>query len=119
MRAVLVLWELSSGSNVTIAELRDYLRNESIARFRQLQGLRQKTWVSNEAMRTWGAMYLFETREQADALVEHVAEGRAAELIGLQPRVQEFDVEAVVEGRHAGTELLAAGLAWQKPGSDP
>ncbi len=112
MRALIVLWDLSAGSKATFAELRRYLREESIPRFRQLEGLRQKTWISNPATGLWGAMYLFDTREQADELVAHISGGRVVELTGLQPAVQEFDVEAVVEGRHAGTDLLGAGLAW-------
>ena len=114
MRAVIVLWDLSTGSKVTFAELRRYLREESIPRFRQVEGLRQKTWISDPATGGWGAMYLFETREQADDLVAHIGGGKVVELTGLQPTVREFDVEAVVEGRHAGTDLLGSGLAWDE-----
>jgi len=115
MRAVIVLWDLSSGSKVTFAELRRYLREESIPRFRQLEGLRQKTWSSDPGTGAWGAMYLFETREQADNLVAHIGSGKVVELTGVAPTVREFDVEAVVEGRHAGTDLLGAGLVWSQP----
>ena len=112
MRAVVVLWDLSSGSKVTFEELRQYLREVSIPHFRELPGLRQKTWISNPETGGWGAMYLFETREQADDLVAHISGGRVVELTGLQPTVQAFDVEAVVEGRHAGADLLKAGLVY-------
>jgi len=114
MRAVIVLWDLSSGSKVTFEELRRYLREESMPRFRQVEGLRQKTWISNPATGSWGAMYLFETKEQADDLVAHIGGGQVVKLTGLQPRVQQFDVEAVIEGHHTGTDLLRAGLAWEE-----
>lgn len=112
MRAVLVLWDLSSGSKASFEELREYLRSESIARFSSMEGLRQKTWVSNPETGRWGAMYLFDTREQADELVAHIATGKVVQLTGLAPAtVEQFDVEAVTEGKHAGSDLLSVGLA--------
>jgi len=82
MRAVLVLWDLSSGSKVSFEELRQYLRDESIAMFGQLAGLRQKTWISNPETGRWGALYLFDEREQADALVGRIDRGRVVALTG-------------------------------------
>ncbi|MCE7928326.1 MAG: YdhR family protein [Dehalococcoidia bacterium] len=112
MRAILVLWNLSSGSNATFEQLRDYLRNESIARFSAMPGLRQKTWISNPETGLWGAMYLFETAEQARELASHISTGRVAQLTGLAPAtIEQFDVEAVTEGQHAGADLLTVGLA--------
>ena len=112
MRAVLVLWDLTSGSKASFAQLRDYLRHESIARFSRMPGLRQKTWISNEDTGKWGALYIFESRAQADDLVSHVRSARPTELTGLQPvTIEQFDVEAVTEGQHSGSELLSAGLA--------
>jgi len=115
MHAVLVLWDLSAGSRASIERLRDYIRTESIARFSAMEGLRQKTWISNPETQQWGAVYLFETHEQAGALASHISAGRVVELTGLVPAVQQFDVEAVVEGRHSGADLLAAGLARTMP----
>lgn len=118
MRAVLILWDLSTGSRVTFEELRDYLRNESIARFSAMPGLRQKTWISNPGTGLWGAMYLFDKAEQAQELVSHIATGRVAQLTGLAPAiVEQFDVEAVTEGQHAGDDLLAVGLAREGEGA--
>ncbi len=111
MHALLILWDLSTGSKVTVAELRTYIREESMARFRRVEGLRQKTWLSNAERGEWGALYLFETRAQADEVVAHVMEGRVVQLTGLRPEVRRFDVEAVVEGRHSGFDLLSSGLA--------
>jgi hypothetical protein len=112
MRAVLVLWDLSSGSQASFEQLRDYLRSESIARFSEMAGLRQKTWISNPETGHWGALYLFETAEQANGLVSHIASGRVVQLTGLTPAtVEQFDVEALTEGNHSGTDLMSAGLA--------
>ena len=109
---MLVLWDLSSGSKATFAQLRDYLRTESIARFSKMPGLRLKTWISNEDTGRWGALYLFETHAQADDLVSHIRRARPTELTGLEPAtIEQFDLEAVTEGVHAGAELLSAGLA--------
>ncbi len=111
MYALLVTWDLSSGSNATFEELRTYIAERSIPRFEQMVGLRQKTWVSNPTSQTWGAMYLFEERAQAQAVIDHLPSSPVVELTGLMPTYEIFDVEAVVEGRHAGTDLLTAGLA--------
>ena len=114
MRAVLVLWGLSTGSKVTFEELREYLRGESIDRFSGMAGLRQKTWISNPVTGHWGALYLFDTREQADELVGHIASGKVVQLTGLTPvTIEQFDVEAVTEGKHSGRDLLGVGLARQ------
>lgn len=113
MHALLILWDLSAGSKMNVNELRRYIRDESMARFRQVEGLRQKAWISNAEAGRWGAFYLFETSEQADEVVAHVMEGRVVQLTGLRPTVERFDVEAVVEGRHGGTDLLNSGLAWE------
>lgn len=112
MRAVLVLWDLSAGSKVTFEELREYLREESIARFSGMAGLRQKTWISNPVTGHWGALYLFDTPGQADELVGHIASGKVVQLTGLTPAtIEQFDVEAVTEGKHSGLDLLGVGLA--------
>jgi hypothetical protein len=114
MYALLVLWDLSAGSKASIEELRTYIREESMARFRQVEGLRQKTWISNDETGEWGALYVFETKEQADEIVAHVMEGRVVQLTGLRPIVRRFRVEAVIEGRHSGVDLLTSGLALER-----
>ncbi len=112
MHALLVLWDFSSGSNRSFAELREYLKAESIPRFKDVDGLRQKTWISNPGTHRWGALYIFEERAQAEEMAAHVAGGRVAEMTGKAPEVVElFDVEAVVEGRHGGASLDSVGLA--------
>lgn len=111
LTALLVLWDLSDGSNATFEELRDYLRERSIPRFESMEGLRQKTWISDPASGKWGALYLFDQRGQAQAVIDHLGESPVVTLTGRMPAAQLFDVEAVVEGKHSGVDLLVAGLA--------
>jgi hypothetical protein len=66
--------------------------------------------VSDESTERWGAIYLFESRESADQPLP----GRARELIGKEPDlVDEFDLEASVEGRFEFEELSRRGLAFE------
>lgn len=111
LTALLVLWELSAGGGATFEELRDYLRERSIPRFESMEGLRQKTWISDPASGKWGALYLFDQRSQAQAVIDHLGESPVVTLTGRMPAAQLFDVEAVVEGKHSGIDLLVAGLA--------
>ena len=72
-----VLWSLAD-SQTTIAELRRYLRDESVDAFEDVPGLRFKAWISDEVSERWGAVYLWESREDA----EQELPSRARELIG-------------------------------------
>jgi hypothetical protein len=51
----IVLWNLAD-SKTTIAELRRYLRDESVDQFAEVPGLRFKAWISDEATERWGAV---------------------------------------------------------------
>jgi hypothetical protein len=105
----IVLWNLGD-SKSTIEELRRYVRDESFDEFAEVDGLRFKAWISDAAGERWGAFYLFESREAADQPLP----GRARELIGKQPDlVEEFDLEATVEGRYADEALSRLGLAFE------
>jgi hypothetical protein len=104
-----VLWNLAD-SKTTIAELRRYLRDESVDAFSEVPGLRFKAWISDEATERWGAVYLWESAEAAHAELP----SRARELIGKEPDViEEFDVEATVEGFFEDEELARRGLAFE------
>lgn len=114
LHALQVMWDLgpeARASRASFEELRDYLRERSIARFEQMAGLRQKTWISNPETGRWGALYLFESPDARQAVVDSINASPVVELTGVQPAFEVFDVEAVVEGQHAGTVLPAAGLA--------
>jgi Putative mono-oxygenase ydhR len=105
----LFLWNLAD-SKTTIAELRRYLRDESVDAFADVPGLRFKAWISDEATDRWGAVYLWESSEAAGQEVP----SRARELIGKEPDIaEEFDVEATIEGQFALEELSRRGLAFE------
>jgi hypothetical protein len=106
----LVLWNLAD-SKTTVAELRRYLREESVDQFAEVEGLRFKAWISDEATERWGAIYVWESVEAA----RQETPGRARELIGKEPDIgEEFDVEATVEGRFAVERLSRLGLAFER-----
>jgi len=105
----IVLWNLAD-SKTTIEELRRYLRDESVEQFAEVPGLRFKAWISDEATERWGAVYLWESAEEA----RQELPSRARELIGKEPDVgEEFDVEATIEGAFALEELSRRGLAFE------
>lgn len=105
----LVLWNLAD-SKTTIEELRRYLRDESVDAFEDVPGLRFKAWISDEVSERWGAVYLWESREDA----EQELPSRARELIGKEPDIgEEFDVEATIEGQFLVQELSRRGLAYE------
>ena len=105
----IVLWSLAD-SKTTIAELRRYLRDESVDEFARVPGLRFKAWISDETTERWGAVYLWESAEAAEQEVP----SRARELIGKDPEIGEtFDVEATIEGRFAVEQLSRLGLAFE------
>jgi hypothetical protein len=104
-----VLWNLAD-SKTTLEELRRYLRDESVDQFEEVAGLRFKAWISDEVTERWGTFYLWETAEAARG----ERPGRARELIGKEPGVvEEFDVEATIEGAFADAELSRRGLAFE------
>lgn len=108
MYALLVTWDLSEGAKTDREALRSYLLERSMPRFRQMDGLRQKVWISQPNGK-WGAMYLFESDAARQAAIDHLPESPVVELTGRHPTYETFDVEAVVEGAHSGSDLLSAG----------
>jgi hypothetical protein len=105
----LVIWNLAD-AKTTIEELRRYLRDESVDAFSEVPGLRFKAWISDEATERWGGVYLWESAEAA----AQVLPSRARELIGKDPEiVEEFDVEATIEGRFELEVLSRLGLAFE------
>ncbi len=95
----IVLWSLAD-SKTTIEELRRYLRDEAVDEFAEVEGLRFKAWISDPLGERWGAFYLFESREEAD----QVLPTGVRDLIGKDPEVvEEFDLEASIEGRFTST----------------
>jgi hypothetical protein len=101
----LVLWNLAD-TDVTIDDLRDYVRDESFAAFSGLPGLLFKLWIADEGSERWGAIYVFDSHEAAAQPLP----GKAPELIGKPPDlVEEFDVEGTLS---VASELSRLGLAF-------
>ncbi|MFJ8794195.1 hypothetical protein [Streptomyces sp. NPDC102462] len=108
MKAVVAWWDLAP-SGRDAASLRAFLREEAVARFARVAGLRLKVWMSDAPTGRWGAIFLWESAEAAAQQLP----ARAAEIIGYPPtEVHVFDVEAVTEGRHGTPELAGLGLAY-------
>jgi len=105
----IVLWNLAE-TDVTVEELRAYVRDEAVDAFAEVPGLRFKAWISDELGERWGAVYLWESAEAA----QQALPSRARELIGKDPDLGEtFDVEATVEGRFLDEQLSRRGLAFE------
>lgn len=108
MRAVvvrIVIWNLAE-SSTSVADLRDYLRDESVPQFEEVKGLLFKAWFSDEATERWGALYVWESV----AASEQDLPSRARELIGDDPDIVEvFDLEATVS---VADRLARLGLAF-------
>ena len=103
----LVLWNLAD-TLTTVAELRDYLRDEAVDAFSEVRGLLFKGWISDELGERWGAIYLFESA----AAAEQPLPSRARELIGKDPEIAEiFDLEASVS---VAPQLARRGLVFQQ-----
>src|SRR3954447_18008970 len=107
MRVRVVWWELD-GSETTIQALREYVRDESVDAFSQIDGLRLKLWIADEDRNRWGAegdrnrggaVYLWESEDAR----EQPLPSRARELIGKDPDFAEsFELEASIEGGSQG-----------------
>jgi len=107
-----VLWDLTD-SPMTIASLRDYLRDEAVDAFGGVAGLRLKVWVSNSETNTWGATYVWDSRAAMEAA--HPLPSRAKALIGKDPTsVIDYEVEATIEGGYGDAELNRRGLVFGK-----
>jgi hypothetical protein len=105
----IVLWSLAD-SRSTIERMRRHLHDESVDAFADAEGLRLRLWLSDESTDRWGAVELWESRDAAD----RAPPDRAAELIGKPPDVvEEFDLEASVEGRFLVEQLSRLGLAFE------
>lgn len=93
MIATLAWWDLT-GSNESAETLRQYLADEGIAPWEEVEGMLLKIWISDPKSNRWGAIMLWETPEAARA---PLPPNRAQERIGYPPEIRMLcDVEAVV-----------------------
>lgn len=100
-----VLWSLAD-TDTSVEELRDYLRDEAVDAFSEVDGLLFKGWISDTNSERWGAVYVFESA----AAAEQPLPSRARELIGKDPEIAEvFDLEASVS---VAGQLARKGLVF-------
>ena len=104
-----VQWDLQD-SPMTIPSLRTYLRDESVDAFAAVPGLRLKLWIADDDANTWGAIFVWESR--AAMLAAGQMPSRAKALIGKDPTVAEYEVEASVEGAFIDAELNRRGRVY-------
>jgi len=102
--AVLIQADLGS-THGTLEDLRTYIATRSIPRYQEMRGLRLKIYLSDASVDLFGGFYLFEDAASLDAVLPELGSS-IRDASGRPPRVQRFDVEAIIEGRHATPQLL-------------
>ena len=90
--------------------LRTYIAQRSVPKYREMQGLRLKIFLSDSEGDTFGALYLWETESALEAALPELGTS-VRKRWGIEPRMQRFMVEAVVEGRHSTPDLSRVGQA--------
>jgi hypothetical protein len=90
--------------------LRTYIAQQSVPKHRQMEGLRLKVFLSNKDADVFGALYLWESESAMEAMLPQLG-ASVRNRWGIEPRVQCFSVEAIVEGRHSTPDLSGVGQA--------
>ena len=109
MIALLMLADLSA-THGTLDALRMYIAERSVPKYRQMDGLRLKVFLSDARGDAFGALYLFETEQALEAVLPELGSS-VRERWGVTPRFQWFEVEAIVQGRHTTPDLSRVGQA--------
>jgi len=109
MIALLIQSDLSP-THGSIDALRAYVAGESVPKYREMEGLRLKIFLSDEASDSFGALYLWESEAALEAALPRLGSS-VRERSGGAFRWQRFEVEAIVEGRHHTPDLSRVGAA--------
>ena len=109
MIALLMQFELSSTYG-SLDDLRTYIAQQSVAKYRDMEGLRLKIFLSDAVGDTFGALYLWETESALEAALPELGNS-VRQRWGITPKMQRFEVESVVEGRHSTPDLSRVGQA--------
>ena len=109
MMALLMQFELGATYG-SLDDLRTYIAQQSVPKYREMQGLRLKIFLSDSDGDTFGALYLWETESALEAALPELGTS-VRNRWGIEPRMQRFTVEAVVEGRHSTPDLSRVGQA--------
>ena len=94
----------------TLDNLRTYIATRSIPKYQEMAGLRLKVFLSDCSADMFGAFYLFEDAASLEAALPSLGSS-IRDACGHAPRVQRFDVEAIIEGSHAAPDLLCVPAA--------
>ena len=100
LKGLTVRWSLVGAAAETEQALRDYVREESLARFSGMEGLHQKTWQLAPGA-FFAGIYLWASAEAREAFLERFrsAPSKVSQLVGSDPeRIEEWDVVAVAVG---------------------
>jgi hypothetical protein len=100
MYGLSIRWSLSGTPAGTEQALRDYVREESVERFRGMPGLHQKTWEMAERG-FFSGVYVWASAEARASFLDafRANPSRVTQLIGSEPElVQEWDLVAVAIG---------------------
>jgi hypothetical protein len=76
------------------------LAEETAPKYKEAPGLVRKYFVRGEDGLTWGGVYLWETREDAEALFDEEWQERVKETYGSPPTMEWLDCALVLDNRH-------------------
>lgn len=101
MYGLSVRWSLTDAPSDALSTLRDYVENESHAKFAGLPGLRFKTWRAREGEWFEGT-YVFSSDDARAAFqtdfATRAADVPVSKVAGAAPTIEPFEVVAVVRG---------------------
>jgi hypothetical protein len=100
MHGLTVRWSLRDSPAGTEQALRDYVTNESVPRFRGMDGLVQKTWQLAERG-FFSGVYVWATAEARSAFLEQFRANpsKVSQLVGADPElIQEWELIGVAVG---------------------
>jgi len=100
MIAALVLFENAQQLTLEDATARF---NSTAPSYRGRDGLHSKAYVVAEDGSSLGGFYVFNSREDADALYTDAWRERVTEIYGVAPTVQYFEVPVLIENAVAAT----------------
>ncbi|MGH3354570.1 MAG: hypothetical protein ACRDOJ_01650 [Nocardioidaceae bacterium] len=111
MHGLTVRWSLEGSSPEVMAQLREYVRDSSHARFTGMEGLRFKTWRAREGEWFEGC-YVFASPAERDrfqvAFTDTAAESPGSQIVGSSPvLIEACEVVAVAEGADGFAALPA------------
>ncbi len=76
------------------------LAEETAPKYKQAPGLVRKYFVRGEDGLSWGGVYLWETRAQAEAVFDEEWHERVTETYGSPPTMRWLDCVLVLDNRH-------------------